>query len=311
MSKRKIALVSASVLGAATGLLVLSPDARAFSLSGLAGVFDSFAPVLSEVFNVDLSPYVQKVNSAAGIADSLQGGDYLQAAQGLGGAIGEFGGVDLTKYRANLLANSTFSTTKDFGIGLYGNNYLTESAGMESLSKIQSDANNSESAQQAATTKIDGVGKTIGSLGEQAQKAQNANNSLTVLKTIPAGLAGVGVLLGQNITATMDVAQSSKRNEVLLGEIMANQLQTTRSKIREGEGGSLQHSRNSGLFLGVFGGKHDKSRVIGGDSSSDDSVYTGPTTTQLPDAVTNPQTSGGDFGFSTLSTDQLEDSSLW
>ena len=241
MKNIRFGIASLAVTGAA--IFALSPEARAFSFSGLADVFGSFAPVLGDVFKADLGQYVSKIESAAGIADSLKSGNFMSAAAGVGDSLLDFGVVDLSRYRDNLLANDNYSSSKDYGIGLYGNNYLAESEGMESLAKLQADANSSKAAQEASVQKTERMGKTVEVMVNQASTAAKSNNSLTVLKTIPASLSALGGLVTQNTTATMDVARATKYNGVLLTEIMSNQLQTTRASIRARESRTSMHAR--------------------------------------------------------------------
>ena len=256
MKNIRFGIASLAVTGAA--IFALSPEARAFSFSGLADVFGSIAPVLGDVFKADLGQYVSKIESAAGIADSLKSGNFMSAAAGVGDSLGDFGVVDLSRYRENLLANANYSSSKDYGIGLYGNNYLAESEGMESLAKLQADANSSKAAQEASVQKTERMGKTVEVMVNQASTAAKSNNSLTVLKTIPASLSALGGLVTQNTTATMDVARATKYNGVLLTEIMSNQLQTTRASIRARESRTSMHARRNGFLLGVMGNEPDQ-----------------------------------------------------
>jgi hypothetical protein len=257
MKSKRFGVLSVAIAGAA--ILFASPEARAFSFSGLAEVFGSFSPVLGDVFKTDLSQYISKIDMAAGIADSFKSGNYLDAAAGVGDSLGEFGMVDLGKYRENLLAKSSYSASTDYGLGLYGTKQLTESEGMEQLAKLQGDADTSQSAQDAAVKKTGRMSKTVEGMANQASTAAKANNSLTVLKTIPASLTGLGVLIAQNTTATMDVGKSTKYNGILLTQIMANQLQTTRSETRANEARTKLFARRNGFLLGVMGNTPEQS----------------------------------------------------
>jgi hypothetical protein len=261
MKNIRFGIASLAVTGAA--IFALSSEARAFSLGGLADVFGSFAPVLGDVFKADLGQYVSKIQSAASIADSLKSGDFMTAAADVGYSLGDFGVVDLGKYREKLLASSNYNASKDYGIGLYGNNYLAESEGMEQLAKLQGDANSSQTAQDASVQKMEGMSKTLDAMVSQAIAAAKTNNSLSAIKTIPASLTALGGLVTQNTTATMDVGKATKHNGVLLTQIMANQLQTTRADMRAGQGRTSMYARRNGFLLGVMGNEPDQNQSSG------------------------------------------------
>jgi hypothetical protein len=256
--KPKRLMISACA-GAAAVAIACAGSASAFSISSISGLFEDFAPFIDNVLGVDISPYLDKIQSSSGFAEAIISGNWGKASALIGGAMGEYGVIDPRKLKEAILgaAKQKYSTTsaEDFGLGSYGSILNEQMSTKESLGGIQSEVNMGEEAQKSWSEKGEALAETVQSSSKISTAAAKERNSLNVLKGNSNQLTALTSVVGQGVSETKSNGRSLFRIEDTLNDIRTADMQDSRSKMRSLNDSTAASTGSAGTYAGMLSGQ--------------------------------------------------------
>lgn len=234
-------------------------SANAFSFSSISGILENFAPYLDQVLGVDISPYIDKIQSSTGFAESVLSGDWGKAAEFASLALGDYGVIDPKKLKDAMQTAAAVKYNEneqfDYGFGQAGASQLEALNTKEAIGGIQSEINLGDAAQKSWLTKGDALAETVKSSATFAKDAFKETNSLNVLKTMSAQNAAQASVTAQGVSEIKSNGRSLMRIEDTLNDIRAASNADARVRLRGFNTASGAATTTVGTFTGLLGGR--------------------------------------------------------
>jgi hypothetical protein len=251
MKTKAIALLSVPLLSLAMPRL-----AAAFGFGDITGIAENFAPFISNLVGIDISPYTNIASNTVSFAGAIGKGDFSTASGAVMGSLGDFGLVDSGNLRdsSSLTAQLSYKPESDYGQGLYGVSQQTSMDNSEIATDAINDAQTGEDAQQRSIRSAENTATMVQTAGELAQKCGKTKVSLKCLQDI----AGIGTVTAavsaQGVSVGRETVSQLKQLNATSADLRKHNNRADRRERSQDDRKAKNDAQSAGFFAGMVSG---------------------------------------------------------